>query len=176
MPSVSQGQWIYEHSPNGDARFVLGVVGQNPLVCFGINPSTAKPGDLDPTVTRVRNFAAAHGYDGWTMLNVYPQISTDPAGMHHYYDPQLKAENERHIAAAIQGRPTLLAAWGRNMTRRLYLAELLRDILKLTDATKAQWLSLGAPLQDGHPPHPSRLRNATPLVPFDMSTYPWANL
>lgn len=167
-------QWIYEPSADGCSRFVLGVVGTNPLVCFGINPSTARPGALDPTVTRVKNFASAHGYDGWTMLNVYPQISTDPAGMHCKYDPQLKAANEQHIAKAIQGRRTLLAAWGGNMTRRPYLSELLRDILKLTDASGAQWLSLGKPLQDGHPAHPSRLANATPLVPFDMGSYRWA--
>lgn len=167
-------KWIYEPSVDGASRFVLGVVGTNPLICFGINPSTAKPGALDPPVTRVRNFAAAHGYDGWTMLNVYPQISTDPAGMHRRHDPQLKATNERHIAAAIQGHPTLLAAWGTNMTRRPCLSELLRHILKLTDSSGARWLSLGKPLQDGHPPHPSRLANATPLVPFDMSSYRWA--
>ena len=166
-------QWIYEPSSDGSARFVLGVAGSNPLVCFGINPSTAKPDDLDPTVTRVRNFAATHGYDGWTMLNIYPQVSTKPSGMHAQYDPELKASNEQHIGAAIQGRPTLLAAWGGNMTRRPYLSELLRDILKLTNASGAQWLSLGSPLQDGHPPHPSRLANATPLVPFYMDAYRW---
>ncbi len=167
-------QWIYKPSSDGLARFVLGVVGTNPLVCFGINPSTAKPGDLDPMVTRVKNFAAARGYDGWTMLNVYPQISTDPAGMHRQYDPKLKAANEHHIAAAIRGRPTLLAAWGGNMTRRPYLSGLLRDILTITNASGAEWLSLGSPLKDGHPPHPSRLANATPIVPFDMNAYRWA--
>lgn len=66
---------------------------------------------------------------------------------------------------------TLLAAWGANMTRRLQLSELLSDILKLTNASSSQWLSLGSPLQDGHPPHPSCLANATPLVPFDMDAY-----
>lgn len=167
-------QWIYEPSSDGSARFVLGVVGSNPLVCFGINPSTAKPADLDPTVTRVRNFAATHGYDGWTMLNVYPQVSTQPSGMHPQYDPQLKAANEQHIGAAIQGRPMLLAAWGANMTRRRCLSELLLDVLRLTNASGAQWLSLGSPLKDGHPPHPSRLANSTPLVPFDMDAYRWA--
>lgn len=167
-------QWIYETSADGSSRFVLGVVGTNPLICFGINPSTAKPGALDPTVTRVKNFAAAHGYDGWTMLNIYPQISTDPAGMHRQCDPQLKALNEQHITVAIHGRPTVLAAWGENMTRRPYLSSLLRDILKLTDASGARWLSLGTPTKAGHPRHPSRLANATPFVPFDMSAYRWA--
>lgn len=69
-------QWIYKPSSDGTARFVLGVFETNPLICFGINHSTAKPGVVDPTVTRVKNFAAGHRYDGWTMRNItrrYPQ-------------------------------------------------------------------------------------------------------
>lgn len=109
---MEEQQWIYEHTADGSARFVLGTVGENPLVCFGINPSTAKPGALDRTVNRVQNFATDNGFDSWTMLNVYPQISTDPKGMHLDHDAELTAENERHIAQAVQGRPALLAAWG----------------------------------------------------------------
>ncbi|MGA7146872.1 MAG: DUF1643 domain-containing protein [Microbacterium sp.] len=98
-------RWIWKKTPDGTPRYVLGTVGENPLVCFGINPSTAVPNDLDPTVTRVSKFAERHGHDSWTMLNVYPQISTDPKGMHLALDPVLKAENERHIADHVGGRP-----------------------------------------------------------------------
>jgi len=174
VPGLAQQQWIYEHTADGSARFVLGVVGQNPLVCFGINPSTAKPGALDNTVKGVAKFAANNGYDSWTMLNVYPQIATDPDEMHDQHLPELKSENERHIATAIQGRATLLAAWGTNLTIRPYLAEMLRDILKLTDAAGAKWLSIGKTTQDGHPGHPLYLARTTPLIPFDMSAYRWS--
>jgi hypothetical protein len=71
--AVADDQWIYERSADGSARFVLGTVGVNPLVCFGINPSTAVPNAPDGTVARVSKFAV----DSWTMLNVYPQIATD---------------------------------------------------------------------------------------------------
>ncbi|WP_193597791.1 DUF1643 domain-containing protein [Microbacterium sp. YJN-G] len=164
-------QWIYEHAADGSARFVLGAVGKNPLVCFGINPSTAVPAAPDRTVARVTRFAADNGYDSWTMLNVYPQISTDPKGLHLEHDVELKAENERHIARMTAGRPTLLAAWGGLVTSRPYLWSLLTDILKITTAAGAQWVSLGAPTKDGHPRHPLYVRADTPLVPFDIEGY-----
>ncbi|MDP3949523.1 DUF1643 domain-containing protein [Microbacterium sp.] len=164
-------QWTYEHAPDGSARFVLGTVGENPLVCFGINPSTAVPNAPDRTVGRVIRFAAANGFDSWTMLNVYPQISTDPTGMHLQHDPDLKAQNEHHIARMVEGRPTLLAAWGVLVTSRPYLRSLLADILKITTAAGAQWVSLGEPTKDGHPRHPLYLSADTPLVPFDVERY-----
>lgn len=67
---MNDTQWIYAPSDDDSARFVLGTEGQKPLVCFGINPSTAVPGNLDPTVTRVRNIAAQNQFDSWLMLNV----------------------------------------------------------------------------------------------------------
>lgn len=42
-------QWLYEHNDDNSARYVLGTVGENPLVCFGVNPSTAEPNALDAT-------------------------------------------------------------------------------------------------------------------------------
>lgn len=164
-------QWIYEHAVDGSARFVLGTVGENPLVCFGINPSTAAPNAPDRTVGRVTRFAADNGFDSWTMLNVYPQVSTDPKGLHLDHDDELKAENQRHITTIVQGRPTLLAAWGSLVDSRPYLRMLLRDILQITMAAGAQWVSLGEPTKDGHPRHPLYLRADTPLVPFDMAEY-----
>lgn len=71
-------EWLYEHSHNNRARYVLGTKGDNPLVCFGVNPGTAAPGALDPTLKSVERFANEHGYDSFIMLNLYPQRSTNP--------------------------------------------------------------------------------------------------
>ncbi|WEG08609.1 DUF1643 domain-containing protein [Microbacterium horticulturae] len=164
-------RWIYEHSADGTARFVLGTVGSNPLVCFGINPSTAKPGALDNTVKRVEKFATRNGYDSWTMLNVYPQISTDPQGLHMEYLPELKVENERHISEMIRGRTTLLAAWGNVITKRPYLRVLLYDIVQMTAAAGCRWLSLGELTTSGNPWHPLYRSGITALTAFDMDAY-----
>lgn len=169
---MTSSQWIYNPSDDGKARFVLGVEGQNPLVCFGINPSIAVPGKLDPTVTRVRNIAARNQFDSWVMLNVYPQISTDPNEIHRVFDPELKAANERHIEQLLGGRPlTILGAWGGLLDSRSYFRALLADIVKVTDVSGSTWVSLGGPLGGGHPRHPSRARNDLVLEPFDMGAY-----
>ena len=71
----------------------MGTVGVNPLVCLGINPTTALPNAMDRTVARVSKFAVDnaddnaddngddhgddHGDDSRTMLNVYPRIAID---------------------------------------------------------------------------------------------------
>ena len=47
------GTWYYEPHTYQPYRFVLGRVGRHPLVCIGINPSTAQPGALDPTLKAV---------------------------------------------------------------------------------------------------------------------------
>jgi hypothetical protein len=165
-------QWIYERSADGEARFVLGTVGVNPLVCFGVNPSTAMPNTLDRTVAQVSKFAVANGHDSWTMLNVYPQIATNPKDLDRVYQPALKTENERHIANLIDGRPlTLLAAWGVLVESRPYLQSLLRDIFPLASAAGCDWVSLGDPTKAGHPRHPLYVRAGTPLQRFNVGQY-----
>lgn len=170
MTAVPPG-WILEESANGDARYVLGEVGSNPLVVFGLNPSTARPNDLNPTLKRVVRFAADNGFDGWTMLNIYPQWSTDPHELHDQHDPGFKAENERHIAAAIQGRAPLLAAWGTGVTLRPYLRVLLSDIFEITTAESAQWVHVGELTQGRHPRHPLYVRADAPFNAFDVESY-----
>ncbi|POH71552.1 hypothetical protein C3B59_00005 [Cryobacterium zongtaii] len=63
-------QWLYEHTADNSARFVLGTLNANPLVCFGVNPSTAEPNRLDRTVDAVRRVATLNGFDSFVMLNV----------------------------------------------------------------------------------------------------------
>ena len=53
------GIWYYEPHTYQSYRYVLGRVGKHPLVCIGINPSTAQPGARDPTLKSVERLAAA---------------------------------------------------------------------------------------------------------------------
>lgn len=169
---VGQQQWVYERTADGSARFVLGTVGLNPLVCFGINPSTAVPNALDRTVARVSRFAADNGYDSWTMLNVYPQIATDPEDIDREHRPDLKAENEQQIIKALGDRPrTLLAAWGGLIESRAYLPMLLRGIVQLATDAGCDWVSLGEPTKYGHPRHPLYVRSDAPLQVFNADRY-----
>ena len=89
------GIWYYEPHTYQPYRYVLGRVGTHPLVCIGINPSTAQPGALDPTLKSVERLAAANGFDSWIMFNVYPQRATDPNDMDRVPDRALCDENLR---------------------------------------------------------------------------------
>lgn len=65
---ITETRWLYERTTDNAVRFVLGTIGANPLICFGINPSTAEPGNLDPTVNYVSSIATSNGYDSFVML------------------------------------------------------------------------------------------------------------
>lgn len=163
---------MYEHNADNSARYVLGTVGENPLICVGVNPSTAAPGDPDLTVSKVMGFASRNGFDSWVMLNLYPQRSTDPKRMHLDQDFELKTENERHILQLINGRQvTLLAAWGALITTRPYLTQALAGIVSLTELSGCDWVSIGDVLKTGHPRHPSRASYSWPLQEFDVRGY-----
>lgn len=64
--------WKYHQSSDKSARYVLGTKGENTLLCFGVNPSTASPSDLDPTLKCVSRIAESNGYDSYIMCNLYP--------------------------------------------------------------------------------------------------------
>ena len=95
------GIWYYEPHTYQSYRYVLGRVGKHPLVCIGINPSTAQPGALDPTLKSVERLAAANGFDSWIMFNVYPQRATDPNDMDKVPDRALCDENLRWLQAVL---------------------------------------------------------------------------
>ena len=84
--------WIYDHD-EPLTRYSLGQEGSHPLVCIGVNPSTAVPGNLDPTVAGVARFAKAKGYDGWLMFNLYPQRATNPNTMHKRFQSKIHQKN-----------------------------------------------------------------------------------
>jgi hypothetical protein len=89
-------QWVYEHAADGTARFVLGTVGADPLVCFGINPSTATPGAPENTVERAGC--------GWLSLG---QQTTRGNPRHPLYRPRnsplVPFDTGRYLAAARPG-------------------------------------------------------------------------
>lgn len=165
-------EWIYERSDDELARFVLGTKGTNPLVCVGLNPSTAEPGRLDPTLTRVAKVATATGHDSFLMLNLYALRSTDPRLLPRTADPSLTAANEERIAAAIAGRPlSVWAAWGALIALRSYLPGLLDGIADQPALQQCRWVSRGPLTKAGHPRHPLYVRTTESLVAFDLAAY-----
>jgi hypothetical protein len=164
--------WIYEKTEDNSSRFVLGERGDNNLVCIGVNPSTATPQLLDNTLKTVKKLSKQHGFDGWIMMNLYPQRATNPNDMHAEINQDLHLENLRHFQEVFTfGHTTVWAAWGALVEKRDYLSGCMKDITALAERYSVNWHSIGAITKAGHPHHPLYLNHSLPMEPFSMQDY-----
>ena len=58
-------KWLYVPDFYTEYRYVLGTRGEYPVICAGINTSTAGPANLDPTLKSVSRVAAPKAVDHW---------------------------------------------------------------------------------------------------------------
>lgn len=167
------GKWLYVPPMYCDYRYILGTRGKNPLICIGINPSTARPDALDNTLKSVERIAKYNGFDSFIMFNVYAQRATDPNAMEKSANPLLHRENMEafRYVLSISSSPAVWAAWGSIIEKRAYLFQCLRDMLKIGDEYGARWFCAGAVSKKGHPHHPLYLRKDEVLKPFDTEGY-----
>ena len=166
-------RWIYAPNFYSDYRYILGTRGENPLICIGINPSTAKPGDLDNTLKSVQRIAEGNGFDSFIMFNVYAQRATDPDHMEKTCNLQLHRENLEAVryVLSISKSPCVWAAWGTIIEKRDYLPRCLQDMLSTGREYGARWVCAGAVSKKGHPHHPLYLRKDEKIKPFDIDGY-----
>lgn len=134
-------------------RFILGESGANPIICFGINPSTANDIKYDPTILKIRKIASENNCDGWVMLNLYPQRATNPNDMHIEADNDLKIKNYKAIRSVFNTYPNALtlASWGNAIGKRKYLKDCLKEILAI--APDRKWVCRGKLTVKGNPRH-----------------------
>lgn len=166
-------KWIYAPNFYGEYRYILGTRGKNPLICIGINPSTAQPGDLDNTLKSVERIAHGNGFDSFIMFNVYAQRATDPDAMEKTCNLQLHRENLEafRYVLSLSKKPAVWAAWGTIIEKRAYLPECLQDMLAVGREYGACWYCAGQTSKKGHPHHPLYLRKDEKLRPFDVDAY-----
>lgn len=135
--------WLYEYEETAESQIINGyevtgvryVLGRQfdtscnkALICIGINPSTAIPEQLDPTLKRVQKYAQNSGeYGAWYMLNVYPQRATNPDDMD--IEPNMKIHRNNLIAIknllSNVKEADVWCAWGNLIGKRKYLYDLL---------------------------------------------------
>lgn len=172
-PDYDVSRWLYAPNFYSEYRYILGTRGENPLICIGINPSTAQPGDLDNTLKSVERIAHGNGFDSFIMFNVYAQRATDPDSMEKTCNYQLHKENLAafRYVLSISKKPAVWAAWGTIIEKRDYLPHCLRDMLQTGEEYGAQWYCAGAVSKKGHPHHPLYLRKDEKIRPFDITSY-----
>ena len=172
-PDYDVKKWLYAPNFYSEYRYILGTRGENPLICIGINPSTAQPGDLDNTLKSVERVAHANGYDSFIMFNVYAQRATDPDTMEKSCNMLLHRENMEafRYVLSISQSPAVWAAWGTIIEKRDYLPECLQDMIAIGKEYGAKWLCAGKVSKKGHPHHPLYLRKDEQLRQFDVEGY-----
>ena len=159
-------KWLYVPDFYTEYRYILGTRGRNPLICIGINPSTA-----------VARIAAGNAYDSWIMFNVYAQRATRPDDMDRELNEDLHRENMKAFAyilshVAENGHaPAIWAAWGTILEKRPYLPLCVREMVRLGQEYGGQWLCAGKCSNKGHPHHPLYLRKDEKVRPFDIEGY-----
>ena len=169
-------KWLYVPDFYTEYRYILGTRGQNPLICIGVNPSTAAPDDLDNTLKSVSRIAEGNGFDSWIMFNVYAQRATRPEDMDRELNQVLHRANmaafEYILQQVGQGlQPAVWAAWGTIIEKRPYLPGCVRDMVALGRRYNARWLCAGKRSAKGHPHHPLYLRKDEKTVDFDVEQY-----
>ena len=172
-PDYDIQKWLYAPNFYSEYRYILGTRGQKPLICIGVNPSTARPDALDNTLKSVERIALGNGYDSFLMFNVYAQRATDPNAMEKALNPLLHRENMAafRYVLSLSPEPAVWAAWGAVIEKRSYLSQCVRDMLDIGKEYGARWYCAGAITKKGHPHHPLYLRKDEPLKPFPVEPY-----
>ena len=166
-------KWLYAPSFYSEYRYILGTRGEKPLICVGINPSTAKPDDLDNTLKSVQRIALGNGFDSFLMFNVYAQRATRPDDMERSLNLKLHKENMEafRYLLSLGEKPAVWAAWGAIIEKRKYLPCCVAEMLEISREYGAEWFCAGPISKKGHPHHPLYLRKDEKLKPFDTEAY-----
>lgn len=167
-------KWLYVPDFYTEYRYILGTKGQDPLICIGVNPSTAEPDRLDNTLRSVERIALSNGFDSFIMFNVCAQRATRPQDMDRSRDERLHRENMAafdYVLAHGGEHPAVWAAWGNVIELRPYLKASVQDMIALGQRYGARWFTAGARSKKGHPHHPLYLRRDCRLDPFDAAAY-----
>ena len=169
-------KWLYVPNFYSEYRYILGTRGERPLICVGVNPSTAAPDHLDNTLKSVERVARFNGYDSFLMFNVYAQRATNPDDLEPSCNPLLHAENMRAFDYVLSlnrtGAPAVWAAWGAVIEKRDYLPQCVRDMIAVGRRRGARWYTAGSrSKRKGHPHHPLYLRKDSPLEEFNAEEY-----
>ena len=140
--------------------------GDGPRVAWiMLNPSTADAEVDDPTIRRCIAFTKAWGYDGLTVVNLYPLRATDPKALDGFEERATEAcatRNGIEVGRAIGVSPIAVAAWGVHGARD-GIGEWMRGQIALSTPRPLYHLGL---TKEGYPRHPLYVRGDTKPIPW----------
>lgn len=166
-------EWLYSKNQDNTFRYYLGEKGKKNVACIGINPSTAKPNDLDNTLKSVKRISEFNGFDGWIMYNLYPQRATDPCDLGLEINHKERLTNLGAIMKSLKllKIDTIWVAWGDLVEKRNYIPYCLSDLYSKLNNSNLNWKIIEKPTQKGHPRHPLYKKTESVFVDFDMEKY-----
>ena len=154
-------------------QIFFGILLKKPLLCIGVNPSTATPEKTDKTIESVERIINNNGYDSWIMINLYPQRRTNINELPNKCDDKIVVQNLDTIKLIIEqfGINEIWAAWGTLINKRDYLFNCFMEIYEITSLSKCKWITFGNCTKDGHPHHPLYLSANSEKKDFDIEAY-----
>ncbi len=172
MKSKDKIEWVYVNNQDNSIRYVLGTKGKKTLFCFGINPSTATPDKLDPTLKKVECIATHNGYDSFIMFNVYPKRDTVFDDLEECVNDSEHLKNIEIIIQTVSeySQLDIWAAFGNHIYDREYLPICFKDIYNKLPQENIRWFAT-AVNKSGAPKHPLYQKKTATLVDFDMASY-----
>ncbi len=164
---------IYKNNEGNTLRYALGMNGKKPLVVIGLNPSTANEHRPDSTINKVMGIAEGAKLDGFIMLNLYPQRSTDPNKLDLKFNTECHKDNLNTIQEVLYGMDDIqvLVGYGNKIMMRPYLKQCMKEIVSVISKHNPKWLKTGDLTKPGHPRHPLYVAYAKGLTEFDMLSY-----
>lgn len=152
-------------------RYLLEKKGKKQLIVLGLNPSTADSVAPDRTMCRVMHYAEQENFDGFAMINLYPQRAKKPRNL-RIFNNELHQKNLskiKNLVASIEN-PVILLAFGGNMTKVGFLQFCFIDIYNVLKTYNPSWkcLDIG---KTGIPKHPLCLKNQLRMKDFDIDKF-----
>lgn len=174
MEKISEN-WLYFNNKSNTHRYILGEKGEKMLACIGVNPSTAKPNELDNTLKSVKRIAESNGYDGWIMYNLYPQRATNPIDLDNEIDYDENLTNMVSIQKSLENFKidNIWLAWGDLIDTREYLKFCLYNLNWYLSNSKRDYnfKIVDIPTIAGNPKHPLYKNSNSELYDFDLQKY-----
>lgn len=162
---------IYIDEKTLSHRYLLEKKGNRELIVLGLNPSTADSEVPDRTMKKVMHYAEQEGFDGFAMINLYPQRATKPYNLKEF-NPEIHKKNLEKIETLISRieNPIILLAFGGNIMNIAYLKICLIDIHNLLIKYNPSWKCLDVG-KTGFPKHPLYLRNDLRMKNFNINNF-----